>query len=68
MLAFLKGKKTFLVAFATALFGITGFYTGKMPSGEMIEYLLMAAGLVGIRDGMNPPPKKRRKRRKKKAE
>lgn len=64
MLKLLKGKKTYLVALATAVYGVSGFYTGNMPSGDMIEYILLAAGLIGIRDGMNPTVKRRKRRKK----
>lgn len=44
----LDGKKTYLTAFLTVVFSISGLLLGDIETSDAIAYLLAAFGLVGI--------------------
>ncbi|QDT95536.1 hypothetical protein [Gimesia aquarii] len=44
----LDGKKTYLTAFLTVVFSLSGMLLGEIETAEAIKLLLAAFGLVGI--------------------
>lgn len=52
IIKFLKGKKTYLVAIATIIFAITGYYTKSLSADNAITIILGALGLSGLRDAI----------------
>lgn len=44
----LDGKKTYLTAFLTVVFSLSGMLLGEVETAEAIKLLLAAFGLVGI--------------------
>ncbi|QDU11266.1 hypothetical protein [Gimesia aquarii] len=44
----LDGKKTYLTAFLTIVFSLSGMLLGEIQTAEAIKLLLAAFGLVGI--------------------
>lgn len=53
MLNFIDGKKTYLVALGFAVFAVLGFALHQFDVTQMINYLLEAGALVGIRSALN---------------
>jgi len=49
---FLTGKKTYLVAFAGAIYA-AGLQTGLWPQNSCIEILLASAGAASLRHGIS---------------
>lgn len=49
----LKGKKTYILAVATALYAIGGWYTGALTVQEAAEILLPVLGLATVRHGIS---------------
>lgn len=48
----LKGSKTYIVAVLTALYAILGFNLGHLDANTTVQLLLAAAGLAGLRGGI----------------
>ncbi len=49
VLAFLQGKKSYLVSGATVLFGLLGLVLGFMPQDQAIAVILGGLGLGSLR-------------------
>lgn len=48
-----EGKKAYTAAILLALFAITGFLTGNLEPNRVIELLLEALGIAGIRNAIS---------------
>lgn len=52
LVLFMAGTKTYLVALATAAYGVAGYFLGYHGADVMMQCLLAAGGLVGLRHGI----------------
>jgi len=52
IITFLQGKKTYIVAFAAAIYG-AGIQTGLWPHNVMVDLFLAGGGAASLRAGMN---------------
>lgn len=51
----LEGKKTYIVSIGLIMWAVGGFFAGKVELTTAIEEILIALGLMGLRNGL---PKK----------
>lgn len=52
MIAYLEGKKTYIVAACGVLYAIFGFVTGHLDSNTAIDTIFAALAVMGLRDGI----------------
>lgn len=52
IIAFLLGKKTYIVAGVTILYAVTQHWTGVLTFDQMIQMILAALGLSALRAGV----------------
>lgn len=48
----LNGYKTYIVAVAMVLFGVTGLFTKQLTSDQAITVILNGLGLAGLRNAL----------------
>lgn len=48
----LKGKKTYLIGAATALYGLLGYFLGHMEANQAAEFIFVGSGLSALRAGI----------------
>ena len=53
MREFLRGKKTYLMSGALALYAVLGFVTGQMEAGKAFELLTESGALAALRAGLS---------------
>lgn len=53
MIAWLKGKKTYVIALVMIVFAFTGYVLGKLDTQAAIEVVLQAAAFAGIRSALS---------------
>jgi len=51
-ISFLSGYKTYLVAFIMAVYALSGWYLKDLNQAQAMTIILNAAGLVGLRSGI----------------
>ena len=49
----IDGYKTYLVAAATAVYGIAGLIIGQLDINQTVQFVLTALGLAGLRSGIS---------------
>lgn len=52
MIDWLKGKKTYLLAFAAVVYAVSGWYLGKFDTQAMIDMLWAALTAGALRAGI----------------
>ncbi len=52
MLAYLKGKKTYIVSICGILYSVFGFVSGHLDSNTAISTIFAALAVMGVRGGL----------------
>lgn len=56
MLKFVHGKKTYVVAAASVIYAVAGYYTGHVNAEEMVRLIQAAVMGACIRHGVSAKP------------
>lgn len=52
----ISGYKTYLVALAMVVFGVTGLFTKQLTGDQAITVILTGLGFAGLRNAIPTPP------------